>query len=132
MTAHWIHAPALNNILGKNVALLRHIPQGAVNIWGKGLAQHIQSFLSSRSWETFAALMTYPKCTLAVPHRGGHKNKNEACRLVRARVLLFEADGWLKCRHTVEGVRNQPTRSLKKLKPEGTVPIQSKTLDKGS
>ena len=107
------------------------MPQGAINVWGKGLAQHIQGFLSARSWETFTALMPYPKCTLAIPHRGGHKNKNEACRLVRARVLLFEGEGWLKCWHSVEGARSQPNRTLKKLRAENTVPIQYKTLDKG-
>ena len=37
MSAHWIHAPALNNILGKIEALLRHVPQGAIHVWGKGL-----------------------------------------------------------------------------------------------
>ena len=75
--------------------------------------------------------MTYHKCTLAIPHRGGHKNTNEACRLVRARVLLFETEGWLKCWHAVEGARSQPNRSLKKLRSENAAPIQSKTLDKG-
>ena len=131
MSAHWIHGPALNNILGKNIALLRHVPQGAINACGKGLAQQIQGFLASRSWEAFEALMTYHKCTLAIPHRGGHKNKNEACRLVRARVLIFEAEGWLKCWNAVEGARSQPNRTLKKLRTENAAPIQSKTLDKG-
>ena len=32
LTAHWLHTPALDSLLGRHVNLLRHVPKGAVNV----------------------------------------------------------------------------------------------------
>ena len=93
LTAHWVHAPALDSLMGRHVHLLRHVAKGAVNAWGKACAQVVHDFLGGPSWETLAALLAFPKCTLGLPNRGGKKNKGEASRLVRQRILSFQDKG---------------------------------------
>ena len=76
-----------------------------------------------------AALLAFPKCTLGLPHRGGKKNKDEASRLVRQRILSFQEKGWQACVGMMTGTREQPR--WKRQKPEGQQPLGRKTQDKG-
>lgn len=129
-SSHWIHAPTLSDVLGTHRNLLRHVPKGAINTWGKGLASRIQALISRPCWESLTELCAYPKCTLGLPNRGGRRNRDEAAREVRARVAKFEAEGWLACWKSSEGTRVQPSRSRKRLKPEA-LSLEAKTLDRG-
>ena len=114
MTAHWLHAPALTNILGKHVTLVRHIPSGAMNVWGRTYASLLTSFSNNPTWESFADMLLFPKCTLGLPHRGGKKHKNDIANLVRGRVTTFTSEGWLACWGKMEGSRAAMPRTLKR------------------
>ena len=94
---------ALNNLMGRQLSLLRHVPKGAINAWGKAAAHYIKLFLEEKTWEVLATLLAYPKCTLGLPHCGGRKSKDEAGRLVRQRLSVFAEHGWLKSWQALKG-----------------------------
>ena len=74
-------------------------------------------------------MMAYAKCTLGVPNRGG-KGKNEAARMVKARIERFERGEWMQV-FAEEGLRVQPLRSAKKARTNEPIPPTQRVLDKG-
>jgi hypothetical protein len=120
----------LANILGAHRQLLRHVPKGALNVWGQALSDALKEFLTQKSWESLLALMAFAKVTLALPRRGG-KDKNEACKEVRKRVTRFKNGEWLAMWNEQEGTRVQPQRGAKKARTSEALPPNKRALDKG-
>ena len=122
------HHALLVEVLSTHRNLLRHVPKGALGVWGMALAGAIQKLLSQKTWEAFTALMAFPKVTLATPHRGGKKNAFETARLVRRSTSLFTEGNWLQAWRTNTTVDGR-TRSGKKPRKEPSANVAQRVND---
>ena len=83
------HLPPLHTVLGTLKPTFRHIPKEARPAFAGALAAAITAFVSAPSHETLWDLMALPKCTLAVPQRGGKTNKGRHLKRLLDKIDRF-------------------------------------------
>ena len=116
----WGEMNSLNDIMQASAPLLRHIPKGSVYAWGLAFSHLLNTFVTALTWEALRDLLAFPKVTLAVPHRGGTRHKDEAAREVGLRITRFQQDGYQALWSIAKG-RGAPKRIPKRLTPEQSV-----------
>ena len=84
----------LTEELGKGTKVLRHVPRGALGIWGTCLAQVIQSFSSHPTWESLRDLLLFPKLSLQPANAQAHCSAKANVAAVCKRVAAFQQGGF--------------------------------------